>query len=102
VEDEFFVGGGGWEGGAVLFEFAAEVVAAVEADVADEPDAAVDGGWLLWGLRGGAGAQKGEDEGGAGLRGDVVASGPRKASAAAMRSRRSRSGGALSGEMIPA
>jgi len=71
VEDEFFVSGGGWDGGAVLFEFAAEIVAAVEADVADEPEAAIEGARLLRGLRGGAGAEEGEDEAGAGLRGDV-------------------------------
>jgi len=55
----------------VLFEFAAEVFAAVEADVADEPEAIVEGDGLLRELRGGAGAEEGEDEAGAGLRGDV-------------------------------
>ena len=71
VEDEFFVGGGGGDGGAVLFELAAEVVAAVEADVADEPDAAVDGAGLLRGLRGRTGPEESEAESGAGLRRDV-------------------------------
>src|SRR5262245_21225062 len=71
MKDELFVGGRGGGGDAELVELAAEVVAAIEADVTDEPSAAVDGAGLLRGLRGGSGAEKGEDEAGAGLRGDV-------------------------------
>jgi|SRR6185369_2006663 len=97
VEDEFFVSGGGWDGGAVLFEFAAEIVAAVEADVADEPEAAIEGARLLRGLRGGPVRRKVKTKPAPGCVVTWVASGPRKASAAAMRSRRARSGGSCRG-----
>ena len=55
----------------MLLELSAEVVAGVQANIADEPGLAVEGNRLRVRLRGGSGAEKREHEGSVWLRDDL-------------------------------
>ena len=62
----------------MLLEFSPQIVAAVQADIAEQPDAPVERARLRGTLRSRSRAQKREAKTGAGFRGDVRAVGPAK------------------------